>query len=139
MAQIMSQQLDAMPFPPGGPYTMLTYNWESQVLGENGSDITLNPTMQILFNNKTEQGLIGFAFQSYAPKLGKSFANGVAIVYNTSGLLDNYSASGTNLEIEYNVPGMGRTLRSSKITAKETVIDKIGRQLAVYSFNSEDA
>jgi len=137
---LLSQKIGGSPSPPGGPYTMNTYTWVSNEFEAQKGDIVLNPTLDILFNNRAETGLVGFAFQAYKPASGKSFAYGFAITANESLFLDHYLATGERIETAFmhSAPAMSRTLRNMTMTSKEKFIDSNGRLLAVYAFQVDD-
>lgn len=137
---LLSQEMNGISSPMGGPYTMKTYTWVSKELQAQQGDIVLNPTFDILFNNRTEQNLAGFIFKAYSPASGNSFAYGFAITANESIFLDHYLATGERIETDFmhSDPAMAHTLRNMTITSKEKFIGPDGRLLAVYAFQVDD-
>jgi len=136
--ELLAQRIKGMGNPTGGPYKMTTYTWESKELESNVTDIVLNPTTNVLFDNRTEQNLVGFSFRVYVPANGsKSFASGIAIAANTSLVLDGYMASGASFEARFNLPAYERTLHNVTIATRDTVMDQRNRTLAIYRFDSD--
>jgi hypothetical protein len=138
-ADLLNQKLNKLPYPSGGPYNVRTYQWVSNEFNTNTTDITINPTMQVLFDNKTETNLVAFGFTTYAPLGGvnRTSASGIAIVYNESVSLDARASSGISFEIEYNVPGFVRTMNGVRVVSKETVVDAMNRTLSIYDFDAD--
>ena len=133
IADLMAKQMDKLN-PPHGAYSIVAYQWTSGQYDADPMAITINPTMQIFFDNKTETNLIGFGFKTYTPLNGSAqFANGFAITLNESALLE--SKFGT-FETYFNVPKMVKSLHGCTITSKDTMLDNRSRVIVVYWFDA---
>ena len=140
MGDLLSQKISGISPPLGGPYSSRTYSWVSNEFESPSGEIALNPTLDILFDNVSEQNLVGFAFQEFTPTNGSSFAYGFAITANESLFLDHYLATGEYIEtdFEHSQPALSHTLRNMSITSKEKYVDSRGRLIAVYRFSALD-
>ena len=136
MSDLLNQRLDAIPYPSGGPYTTKKYTWISNEFEANATDIVLNPTDTVLFNNKSERNLIGLAFRVYKPQSGISFADGVAITSNQSVMLDSLTASREPIELEFLFPGLEKILRGVVFVAEDNMLDGKNRTLAIYRYEA---
>jgi len=139
ISELLTQELDAIPTPSGGPYTTKKYTWVSYEFEANGTNIELNPTYTVLFNNKSEKDLIGLAFRVYTPQTGHSFADGVAITANRSVMLDEFTASSQSIELEFLFPGLERILKGVVFVSEDDILDSRNRTIAIYQFEAANA
>lgn len=136
VGQLLDKELDTLPSPSGGPYSIVTYRWVSNGMDKDGMIIAFEPALQIKFDYKTQSNLVGFAFKTYEPtEGGGGTANGVAVFINKSSYLEQLQPL-QRVDIDFNVPGLERKLYDSRITSKKMLIDLKGRLLVIYRFES---
>jgi hypothetical protein len=119
-----------------GQYKVRTIQWVSNQLEVDPQAIMINPTMHILFDNKSEDNLAGFGFKTYEKNGSIEFAEGYAIVMTKSTILDS-SMVGT-FDIDFLVPGFETKLYDSSIISKEELQDSSGRLIIIYGFSSNN-
>jgi len=137
--ELLTQRLDDVPSPSGGPYTTKKYIWVSNEFEPDVATIELNPTYTVLFDNRSEKNLIGLAFRVYTPQTGTSFADGIAITSNRSIMLEGFTASGEPIELEFLFPGLERILKGVVFVSEEDMLDGKNRTLAIYAFEASNA
>ena len=136
ISELMSIELDKLN-PPDGAYSIVSYEWVSNQYESDPQAIVINPTMNVLFDNKTEKNLVGFGFKVYKPLNGSVwFANGFAITINESSVLENKFGS---FEINYDVPNMARKLHECTINSKQSMLDNRSQLIVIYGFDAVSA
>lgn len=137
---LMAKELGNIDSPSGGPYAIVTYQWVSQELEADPTAIAINPTMDVLFDKKSEDNLVGFAFKVYTPtEGGTSFAKGFAVVMKNSALLDGFYTSGSSIDVDFNFPGLGKKLHGVKMKSKKAFLNDKDKLMIVYGFDAQSA
>ena len=132
ISDFMSKRMDTL--NAEGNYKIVSYQWISDQYETDPTAISINPTMQVLFDNNAEKNLIGLGFKTYTPLNGSAqFANGFAITRNESPLLESKYGE---FEIFFNVPTMVKKMNGCHITSKETFLDNKSRVIVVYGFEA---
>jgi hypothetical protein len=136
--QLLSDGLDKLPGPnESGPFFISSNTWKTNEYDNDPGSINIvfNPTNMVLFDNKSDENLVGFAFKTYKPNTGKTTSNGLMIVYGASALLDNHMAFDPVFDIDYTGIGQPKKLSKAQITSREELFDNKERKLTVYVFD----
>jgi putative hemolysin len=123
----------------GSSYTTTSSKWILTVTGltQPPDEIPLGSVVMpshVFFNNKTEDGLRGFAFKTYTPDSGayKPVTMGLAIFLNEPSLMQKSLASATLFNITYKPAQSSKTLEKCEVQNKQ--IWEMQSNKTVYSY-----